>query len=82
MNYCHVSRQIDEYAHQLGLEAAMDMWLEKTQLEQGRLILKMTNRRLASLGRFHCKHGIKPMSQSQAYLDAYSTEYARENINF
>jgi len=37
---------------------------------------------MASLGRFHCKHGIKPMSQSQAYLDAYSTEYARENINF
>jgi hypothetical protein len=78
MNYCHVSRQIDEYAHQLGIEAAMDMWIERNQAEQETIVMKMARRRMASLGRFHCKHGIKPVSEHSAYLDAYSNQYARE----
>lgn len=75
MTYCHVSRQIDDHAHWLGIEQARECAIESLMMEN----LRIANRYLNSLGRRHCRLGIKPLAEQEDYLDGYSHQYVKEN---
>jgi hypothetical protein len=76
--FCYVSQQIADHAHIMGLIFQEEIYLE----EKRNFMLRMAKKRLESMGRFHCRHGIKPSQTNKAYLNGYSHQYARENIIF
>ena len=76
--YCHVSNQIADYAYITGIQQIEEIESEKRMLNS----LKMGRQYVASIGRRHCRLGIKPVSIASAYLEGYSKQFARENSYF
>jgi hypothetical protein len=76
--FCYVSQQIADHAQVMGLIFQEEIYRE----EKRNLMLTMAKKRLQSMGRFHCRFGIKPVLTHKHYIDAYSNQYARENFAF